>query len=258
VDFHFCEEAWDARYPCDVSSVSPTELATTTLAATQLVDALSGRQFGLCTITLRPCRLSCQPVTTGWYPYGGGSSYLYDRWYWPLTECSTCGVGCSCTTISQVELPYPVHDVVTVKVDGTPLVTGAYRVDDDRWLVRLDGDAWPACNDLSVSDDEAGSWSVTARYGQDPPQLGKDAVGEMTCELLKSFAGEACGLPANVTQLIRQGVTIKFSDVPGMFAKGKTGLYLVDAFIMAVNPSGLRRRPRVFDVDAVSARRAGT
>jgi hypothetical protein len=53
-------------------------------------------------------------------------------------------------------------------------------------------------------------------------------------------------------------VSIKFSEVAGSFSGGKTGLYMVDAFLEAVNPNGLRRRSRVFDVDALTARRAGT
>lgn len=259
MDFHFCAEAWEARYPCDVATVSPEELATTRLSASQLVDALTGHQFGLCTVTLRPCRQSCTAVPTGWWPFDvARSAPVAGPWYWTLDECMTCRVGCSCGSLSQVELPYPVHDVVAVKVDGAAVVTGAYRVDDHRWLVRTDGATWPACNDLSAADTEVGTWSVTARYGQDPPQLGTDAVGAMTCELLKAFAGQDCRVPSNVVELVRQGVRIKYGDVAGSFKDGKTGIFLVDAFIEAVNPAGLRRRPRVFDVDAVGARRAGT
>jgi hypothetical protein len=260
VDFHFCADAWDAHYPCDVATVSPEELATTRLAASQLVDALTGHQFGLCTITLRPCLLSCSVVPSGWYPFGAAPSVAVPGswWYWALTECATCRVGCSCGSLSQAELPYPVHDVITVRVDGAPVVTGAYRVDDNRWLVRTDGATWPSCNDLSKADTAVGTWSVTARYGQDPPQLGKDAVGAMTCELLKAFAGQDCRVPSNVVELVRQGVRIKYGDVAGSFKDGRTGIFLVDAFIEAVNPAGLRRRPRVFDVDAAGGRRVGT
>lgn len=257
MDFHFCADAWAARYPCDVTTVSPIELAATTMSATQIVDALSGHQFGLCTTTLRPCRQSCLPAAPGWYEFGLAPT-RYSSWYWLINECSTCAVGCTCGALAQVELPYPVHNVTEVKIDGTPLVTGAYHVDDNKWLVLTNGSSWPACNDLTKADTQVGTWSVTAKYGQDPPQLGLDAVGEMTCELLKAYAGEDCRVPANVVSLVRQGVSIKYGDVAGSFTGGRTGLYVVDAFLESVNPNRLRRRPRVYDVDGVSARRART
>lgn len=259
MNLHFCDEPWDARYTCDVSTTSPTELAAATLSATQLLDAMSGHQFGLCTVTFRPCRLSCSTAYDGWSIVG-----VLPRWaafsnlYWPLAECGVCVVGCTCGVLSQVALPSPVHDVVTVKLDGAVAPTGTYRVDDNKWLVRLDGTSWPACNDLSKADTEVGTWSVTARFGQDPPELARGAVGQMACEILKSFRGDDCGLPQNVVSLARQGVTIKYADVSSAFEEGRTGLYLVDAFIEAVNPGRLRRRSRVFNVDRAPQRRAGT
>ena len=230
-----------------------------TLVATQVVDALSGRQFGLCPVTIRPCLREC--LTT---PYVGSLDS------WPGSDLPTspalaqvsCGGGCtdtcSCTSLSEVVLPAPVNEIIEVKVDGTPLITGSYRVDDNRFLVRTDGESWPRCNDLNEADTEIGTWSVTFTVGQPVPEGGKWAVGELACQLLLAARGEDCRLPRTVSRLVRQGVTIEFPDMIDLFKNGLTGLYLVDLFVKSVNPAGLVQRSKTYSVDGTLARRAGT
>jgi hypothetical protein len=155
-------------------------------------------------------------------------------------------------------LPAPVNEIIEVKVDGAPLVTGAYRVDDNRMLVRVDGESWPHCNDLTKADTEVGTWSVTFTVGQPVPEGGKWAVGELACQLIRAKNGEDCRLPRTVSRLVRQGVTIEFPDMIDLFKNGLTGLYLVDLFVKSVNPAGLVQRSRTYSVDDVLARRAGT
>jgi hypothetical protein len=177
---------------------------------------------------------------------------------WFNFVCGRCTSGCSCTTVSEVLLPAPVYRIVEVVVDGTPLVTGAYRLDDARRLVRTDGGEWPRCNDLTLDDSQEGTWSVTAQFGQEVPTLGRLAVGELACQLLRARTGEECQLPANVTQLIRQGVTIQMPDSVELLREGMTSLYLPNLFIQTYNPNRLARRSGVYSVDASSARRVGT
>jgi hypothetical protein len=253
-------ESWDVRWVCDVSCESPTVTGEAVALATEVVWALSGRQFGLCTVTLRPCRRDCDDVP---WPSGGYTEWAGTSWIspsligglWFNVVCGRCTTGCSCTSISEVLLPAPVHSVVEVKIDGV-VVTG-YRLDDDRRLVRLGGD-WPRCNDLNLADTEPDTWSVTARYGLEVPEGGAWAVGELACELIRARNGEDCRLPRNVTQLVRQGVTIQFPNVIELIREGLTGLYLVDQFVSTWNPSGLRRRSGTYSVDRPPHRRAGT
>jgi hypothetical protein len=151
-----------------------------------------------------------------------------------------------------------VHRIVQVKVDGAILVTGAYRVDDNRFLVRTDGGEWPWCNDLTKDDTKVGTWSVTAEFGQSVPEGGAWAVGELACQFINALNGGDCRLPRNVTQLIRQGVTMQFPNIFELFRKRVTGLYLVDQFIMTWNPGRLTRRSRTYSVDGHPARRVNT
>jgi hypothetical protein len=160
--------------------------------------------------------------------------------------------------VSEARLPDAVSSIIQVKVDGGVVPTGSYRVDDNRLLVRTDGQHWPRCNDLSKDDTQTGTWSVTAAYGQEVPEPGQLAAGELACEILKAMRGEDCRLPAGVTQLVRQGVTISIPDFGDILMKGRTGLYLCDMFIMSENPGHLRQRARVYNIDRPTQRRAGT
>jgi hypothetical protein len=252
-------ESWDAIYPCDVSTESPDCLTDAVAAASTIAWALSGRQFGLCTVTLRPCAVDCTTWAPGWMAWSGPQFSTWPLgWYWPLGPCGDCPDKCSCSARARAQLPYPVHDVVQVRLDGSPMVTGAYRVDDNRTLVRTDGGAWPTCNDLTKPITSAGTWDVTARYGLDPPLLGKYAVGELACEFVRAFRGEECQLPKTVTHVVRQGVRLNFADVGDLLRVGRTGLYITDMFIASVNPGKLKRRARVFSVDDPTPTRVGT
>ena len=256
---------WDVIWTCDVSLASPAATGYAADFATRVLWSLTGRQFGLCEVTFRPCRFESAdaPWPGGWTEWVGGTwpqpALIGGLWY-NLT-CGSCQGTCSCTQLSEVLLPAPVHSVVQVRVDGSPLATGgAYRVDDARKLVRLGGATWPWCNDLNLADTEPGTWSVTARFGQDVPLAGKVAAGELACELLRAINGEDCRIPRAVTSIARQGVTISYPNVTEMFQRGLTGLYLTDMFIQSVNPAHLTSASaaQVYRVDQPPLRRAGT
>lgn len=253
---------WPIVWACDASAIDPTVRALSVTMATEILWALSGRQFGTCEVTSRPCREECYdyPFRTHLIPWTAGSypvpALIGGSWF--NLGCGGCGNTCSCTEISEVLLPSSVHRVVRVQIDGSPMPTGSYRLDNNRLLVRTDGGLWPVCNDLSRDDTEPGTWSVTAQYGLPVPDSAQLAMGELACELSKAASGQDCRLPVGVTQLARQGVTIDFPDVGELFRQGRTGLYLVDAFLATYNPNGLKRRSRVYRVDAPPFRRAGT
>lgn len=257
-----CED-WPVQWTCDLDTLNPAVTGAAVSMATETLWGLTGQRFGLCEVTLRPCRRDCgdgsffddfgPPWTGGSYPQ---PALIGGQWF-NLT-CGSCHGDCSCSTVAEVLLPAPVLRIVEVLIDGTPLVTGAYRVDNNRLLVRTDGGDWPRCNDLTLADTEVGTWSVTAVYGEELPDGAALAMGQLACEIAKAADGGDCKLPAGLQQLVRQGVTISYPDVGELFRQGRTGLYLVDMFVATWNPSGLRQRSRVYSVDRPTVRRAGT
>ena len=139
-------------------------------------------------------------------------------------------------------------------MDGAILDPGAYRVDENRLLVRTDGGRWPICNDLTKADTEVGTWSVTLKAGGGAVStLGQMALGELATQFAKLLAcDEDCLMPRPVQQLVRQGVTMNFLDPNLVFTQGRLGLYLCDLFISAENPHQLTQASEVYDIDTAS------
>jgi hypothetical protein len=158
-----------------------------------------------------------------------------------------------------VTLPHPVDSITQVKVDGIELDSSAFRVDDRRFLVRLDGEEWPRCNDLTLDDDQEGTWSVTGMYGYAPPPLGRMAVGQLATQIFKACKKDkGCLLPiATIREIDRQGVTKTFIEREFGFRRGRIGLYYPDLFISSYNPSG-SGMASIYPMDRPKHRRVGT
>lgn len=215
-------------------------------AATELLYLLSGQQFGVCERTFRPGRplpdhllVFGEPATpSGTHPWVWGAG-----WTWP---------GCGSLRLT---LPAPLVAVGEVRVPdpttGDPVVLdpSAYRVDDWRVLVRLDGNRWP---ELDV-------WDLDVTLGRAVPAAGLLAVDELACELLLAIRGDAkCRLGRRVTEVARKGVTRSAVLLDTLLDKSRLGLELCDLFLTAYNPTGVRSGARVYRIDQPSPTVAGT
>lgn len=248
---------WDppTAWCCNLTGASAAVTGDALQAATEVLYNLSGQRFGLCEQTLRPCRRDCDD---GWVGSGSYPQPALINGQWFNLVCGSCGDNCSCAFLSEALLPGPVYDITTVKVDGVELAPDDYRLDDFHILVRLGGEAWPWCNNLTLDDSEVGTWSVTARFGEPVPALGALAVGELACELAKLLACDSsCRLPAPLQSLNRQGISLTFIDPNEVFTDGRTGLYAPDLFIQTYNPHGLRGRARSYGLDSPTFRLTG-
>lgn len=249
---------WTALGCAAVTADEPTANAVIALqAATGILWALSGRRFGVCDVTVRPCRQPCAA-----YPWGYRGIVGPGPWVpaliggeWFNLRCGECGDDCGCATTSSIDLPGPVNAITEVKVDGTALTAGDdYVLYDHERLYRI-GARWPTCQDLTAADTEADTWSVTFTRGLPLPVEGQVALGALACEILSGLDGGECKLPARVTNLNRQGVDLTIADPQDFLSDGRTGLFLVDMWLAAVNPNSLDRAPTFFSLDAPPARR---
>jgi len=260
------EPIWCVDLPISAAEVSGHAVQM----ATEILWARSGMRFDQCALTIRPCRQDCFEAG-GWGGFWWQLGTMYPqpaliRGNWYNLTCGNCSGDCSCSTVSEILLPGPVTAVNSVKVDGVALDSSAYRLDDWRKLVRLDGELWPLCNDLNLADTEESTWSVNLTYGTPVPTSGRMAVGELAYQLILACLGDSCCLlPYNVQQVARQGVTIKYpavSELFGMDQSGRVvnriGLQYCDLFLDAFNPYGLRQASQVYRVDANNPRIAGS
>lgn len=216
---------------------TPPELATDALiglcldAASDLLFQRCGRRFpGICSDVVEPApaRACIMPMAEGgevslWSGHGG--SYLR-------------GDGRS------VELgSYPVRQILEVLIDGVALAPAAYRVMDNKRLVRIDGGTWPA---NTIESTDAPHLEVGFTFGELPPPSGVLAAVELTRELVKALVkAEGCALDRRVQTLNREGVTITIPGLVDSLRDGRTGIPAVDLFLWSHNPNGLQNRGRI-------------
>jgi hypothetical protein len=233
-----CE--WPVSYAACGDVTLPDDIETFEDMATEMLWRWTGRKFGECPVTFRPCRQGCQPSMNSRPPlpfYGSSGS-------WPvgLFACGSCrGDGCGCTSGSVLRLDKRATSIDEIIIDGAVLDPATYRLDDGWLLRRQDGGAWPYCQDLSLPAGEIGTWTISATYGEPVPMGGQIAAGKFALELQKAACGATgCELPKRWQTISRQGVTIAaqidtFEDIE----KGRTGIWLIDAWVASITKSNI-------------------
>jgi hypothetical protein len=249
-----CCSDW-AGYSSELKSAATSYASTVLWAAT-------GRRFGLCTRTIRPCGRNCSDGNGG---FGGGWYWSQGTWMpylfngvWRNCWCGCGGASCcGCNVNCQVYLPGPVAAVLSVEVDGEVIDPTTYRVDNGIWLVRTrtqaedseqDPPCWPVFQNYNFDSGEH-TFFVTYQQGLPVPQPLLRAAGELACEYAKACLGLPCRLPARATSIARQGVSINLVDVNTLLERGLTGVATVDQLIAAYNPYGLKSAMRVVSPD---------
>lgn len=241
----------------DWANATADQKTFATRIASELLWRLSGRRFGLCPATVRPCRSSCQQRgLAGWWPPGSDVAFypVLSGGVWLNAVCGTCRSDCSCSALCEIALPGPVDSVTEVRVDGQLVDPALYAVHDHRILVRRDDECWPDCQDLAAAPDEPGAFAVSYVQGIEVPPGGQYAAGVYACELIKAWTGGSCRLPKRIQSLTREGVTLTFLDPMEFLDKGKTGIPEVDQWIAAVNPNRLSQPSRVYSPDLMPPR----
>jgi hypothetical protein len=231
-------------------------------AASDILYELSGKIFpGQCgPVTVRPVSRPTDIDTRAWgatlSTVGWVASQGFASAYGSFNPAVLAHYG----TLEppQIELPYPVTEVVQVKIDGEVIPEDEYELRDFKTLVRLRPTAstvptarwgWPTSQIMDLPDTEPGTFSVTYMYGNPPPAMGKIAARKLAEYLALPLLGETKDYPKRVTSVARQGVSTMVTDVMDLLREGMLGIYECDLFIKTYNPSKLKRQAAVWSPD---------
>lgn len=239
---------WDLAEDCcscadwDTYEESAQERAVELAWAT--LRTLTGGLVGNCPVTVRPClSRPCTACEAGWNP-----TIINGRWY--NVVCG--GDECSCERLCEITFPGPVAMIEQVQLGAEILDPDDYRLDDYRKLLRTDGGCWPSCQSMAAPAGSPDTLAITYVPGIYPGALGMAAAATLACEFAKGCAGKKCGLPAGVTSIVRQGVSMTLDAT--LWPGGLTGLREVDVYVQSVNPNRLSTPSRVWSPDLPSAR----
>ena len=217
--------------------------------------AATGRKYGQCEMTVRPCIRPVEPLyvdypveTTGLGPEYQTAYILDGEWH-----NSLCGPACSCGGCCEVELTGPTStDAITsVTVDGVVIADTAYEINDGYLLVRTDGLCWPVCTGCCSADVP---FEVVYSVGSPIPAALQAAYERYACEIARSCTGASCALPNRVRSITRQGIEVQLADVTDGSGKIRTGIPDVDQVIVSLNPYGAVQQPGVWTPDLPAPR----
>lgn len=114
-----------------------------------------------------------------------------------------------------------------------------FELRNNSFLVRTDGLKW-----LTLPQEEL---QITYKHGTPPPSAGRRAATRLANELIMAETGnDMCALPDRVTSITRQGVSYTVLDPQTYINQGKTGIYEIDMFITAANPTRAFKRPKIW------------
>jgi len=260
-------DGWTIDPGCcsDWETYSSALKAAATSYATTVLWAATGRRFGLCTRTIRPCGRDCSGEGGGGWGWGGGYYWSEGTWMpyigvdgaWRNCWCGCAGTPgcCMCRVDCQVYLPGPAATVLSVTVNGEVIDPTTYRIDNGIWLVRtretpdqVDPPCWPQFQDYNVDNGDQ-TFIITYQQGLIVPQPLLRAAGELACEYAKACLGLPCRLPSRATSIARQGVSISLVDIDQLLERGLTGVTTVDQLIRSYNPGGLTSAMRIASPD---------
>lgn len=240
-----------------VTGIDQAILDDACFAASDILFALAGHTYpGLAEITVRPAveyAGGSSWGTTGTGPDAAGGGVVNTAGWNPVLAGGLPGVG-SFDGRGLTHIPLgvePVQYVTQVLIGGALVDPTLYRVDERRWLVRVDGQAWPWVR----PDAPLGAFDVTLVYGQPPPRAGVRAAMELAIELAQVYAGNmTCLLAGRVQTINRQGVELTLADPLTLAEHGLIGLPVIDDFLISVR--GVKPAPLAPMISAPGMARA--
>lgn len=233
-------QGWPVKYvgKAELPYDSPEDQEFFEKAAVDYLWAWTGHTFGTSEKTVRPAwRHVGSVVSCSMYDQAGRTL----RYRCPQCRSENCG----CGSAYWLRLPGRINKVLTVHLGDADHLGDEYRWDS---IYVYSQEPWPTTQDLSKPLGQPGTWGVTYLQGLDVPNGGQIAAGLLAKELFKSAVGDDnCVLPERVQSLSRQGVTMDMFDGFEDLDQGRTGIWLVDSWVMSVTKP--QPKAKVFGLD---------
>jgi hypothetical protein len=200
-------------------NLSIERIETAISIASNTLYYMSGSIFpGTCTKTVTVCRENCR------------NTRLADH----------------CDYENEIEIGYfPITKLISIKFDDIEqlpdrdpdtdeFVTDPnFQINEFRFIEKLDG-KWPV-----QSGEEMQEVIITFEHGAKPPIDGMEAVKALASEIFDSLSQKDCSISDRASHIVRRGVTITTKDYK-LLAEDFLGIFLVDIFLQAVNPTKAR------------------
>jgi hypothetical protein len=160
-------------------------------------------------------------------------------------SCECRDISCCKCEVSSVPLAgrYPVLEIDEVRVDGAMLPSSAYRLDEFSRLVRVDGQRWPARQDLTADPNtDADTFIIRFSVGRAVPDDLQYAAALLACELKKACGGQGCALPDGVQRVVRDGIEFEVAAEATTFTRPGVvfGVPEIDRIVSLYQPCGAR------------------
>ncbi len=222
----------------------------------------TGRRYGLCKRTVRPCYAG-RRVEHSFYNPAEYQHPVLATTLGGVTLYRAPLVGCGCS-IPELILDGPVAIVERIVADGVDVPLASLKIktagrNARRAVLRVDGESWPCCNDLNEDPTVANpgsscpAWQVTYWQGRAVPALAQEMAGILAEQFGRARCEADCdnNMVAGLTRVSRRGVTKEYNQdlIKDPNGAMRTGIDLVDSWLRTVNPNKLKRRPRIVRAD---------
>lgn len=136
--------------------------------------------------------------------------------------------------VDSIPLRGPNTEIVEVTIDGVVLSSSEYGLIDGYKLFRR-GTSWPTTNDVTKTDSETGTFTITYRFGRTPDWLTKQAAIELVCSMASETSSPALSRLRGIASANVQGVSVQTEDVDGV---AQMGLVNVNRWLDIYAPLG--------------------
>lgn len=170
---------------------------------------------------------------------GGRVTGRCERTVWPV-KFGECGPvpertsWISRDSIDSIPLSGPDTEIVEVTIDGIALNPSEYGLLDGNKLFRRVGN-WPVDNDITLTDADVGTFTITYRFGWPVNHVVRRAAIEMVCQMVKEEPAALSRMRGVVSANV-QGVSLQMNDED----LRSMGLPEVNRFLDTFAPYGMR------------------